>query len=452
MMQSLFYKARTSGNMWDTWLYAHTGVFYLFHLAKSAEHWYGIAMATSADGVNWHEHGLVLEKAPGVSWLGTGSVWPAPAGTTGGKPRWILNFSEWRGTGQTIFFAESADLLHWHRLDDSHEFRPDDRWYNTGGGNTGRWDCIYTIPRPGGGFYGYWTANPLEFSGFGFGESLDGVTWRALPPPRIEWGTTTPLPVIESGAVAEIGGRFYTMLGSYQEYGPYASGMFAFVADAPAGPFRPIPTNFALLTSPKGRWHSYFTRFFEVGGERLVNHHAIAPDGEVWFAPLKKAVVDEAGVLRLKWWPGNAAIKHAWQARDERVANGPLTYTPAAGMLVEGTLSFPPDTTAAQPPQIAVGWGTGNEATRFLVEAGGTVTIDTVTADGTVQPLEGIDRTLHLAGSVPFRLLVMHGFVELYLDDHLIQLHALPGPASGHVTLTGSATNVQCWQNPEVCS
>ena len=310
MEQVLFYKAQTTGNMWDTWLYRHQGTYYLFYLAGSEGLWYGIAMATSVDGVHWREHGLVLEKAEGVTWIGTGSVWGAPA--HGGAPRFILNFSEWRGNAQTIFFAESSDLLHWQRLGMEYEFRPDGRWYQTGGGNEGRWDCIYTIDRPGGGRYGYWTANPRDFIGFGFGESDDGVTWHALPPPRIAWGAVAPMSVIESGAVAEIGGRYYTMLGTYAAYGRYLSGMFTFVADAPAGAFHPVPVNFALLTSPPGRWHTYFARFFPLDGELLVNHHAIAPNKEVYFAPLKLAEVDQSGALRLKWWPGNAAAMRAW--------------------------------------------------------------------------------------------------------------------------------------------
>lgn len=48
----MFYKARTTGNMWDTWLYYHQGVYYLYHLAGPGGKWEGIAMATSPDGVN----------------------------------------------------------------------------------------------------------------------------------------------------------------------------------------------------------------------------------------------------------------------------------------------------------------------------------------------------------------------------------------------------------------
>jgi len=175
MSSTLFYKALRTGKMWDTWLYYRHGTYYLFNLFSPFDGggFCGIAMATSVDGVHWDEHGAILEKADDVTWLGTGSVWQAPA--IGTEDRFILNFSEWRGKGQTIFFAESNDLLHWRRLGNEYEFQPDARWYRT----DGRWDCIFTIDRPDGGFYGYWTANPLDFTGFGFGESLDGLSRRA---------------------------------------------------------------------------------------------------------------------------------------------------------------------------------------------------------------------------------------------------------------------------------
>jgi hypothetical protein len=447
MTHTLFYKARATGNMWDTWLYWHAGVCYLFHLAGRGGTWHGVAMATSPDGVHWREHGLVLEKAAGVTWLGTGSVWERPAGS--GEPRFILNFSEWRGDAQTIFFADSDDLLHWRRLGDETEFRPDGRWYNTGGGNDGRWDCIYTIDRPGGGRYGYWTANPLGFTGFGFGESEDGVAWRCLPPPHIDWGDVAPLPVVESGAVAEIDGRCYTMLGTYQPYRHYSSGMFAFVADAPAGPFRPIATNFALLASPAGRWHTYFARFFPLHDALLVNHHAIAADGEVWMAPLKRAVVDAAGALRLMWWPGNDVVKGAWQATTHAGAapGDAIAYAPSDGLLVEGLLDLPGGL-AEEPPTFGVACGEGKQAIQFRVLPGGVVDIDETAADGGARPLERVDRALGLAGAVPFRLLLMHSFAELYLADHLIQVISLPAAPAGRLTLAGARPGWRSWQPP----
>jgi len=194
----MFYRPRSkqTGRMWDTWLYLRDGKYYLYYLAKRGRRWDNISMATSPDGVHWTEHGRILSMAAGVTWMGTGSTWRSPNFQKDGK--FFMNFSEWRGPRQTILFAESTDLRHWKRLGDEYEFKQDTRWYKP----NGRWDCIYTIRRPGGGLYGYWTATPTEASGgrFGFGESLDGVRWRALAPPK-----TPGVGGGEVGAVEKIG-------------------------------------------------------------------------------------------------------------------------------------------------------------------------------------------------------------------------------------------------------
>ena len=206
-VQTLFYKARSkrTGNMWDTWLYLHQGEYYLYYLAKSRGQWDNISMARSPDGVHWKEIGRVLSKGRGVTWMGTGSTWKSPHFEKDGK--FFMNFSEWKGPRQTIFFAESKDLVHWTRLGNEYEFVQDERWYE----QNGRWDCIWTIPRPGGGLYGYWTATPKAETGgrFGFGETLDGITWKALPPPKV-----SGVGEGEVGAIEKIGDKYYMMFGT----------------------------------------------------------------------------------------------------------------------------------------------------------------------------------------------------------------------------------------------
>ena len=142
----MFYKAKAekTGNMWDTWLYYQEGTYYLYYLAKSGPHWDNISMATSSDGVHWKELGPILSKREEVTWMGTGSTWKSPNFKTDG--RFFMNFSEWEGPQQTIFFAESTDMVHWTRLPNEYEFKQDTRWYRP----RGRWDCIWTIPRPRG--------------------------------------------------------------------------------------------------------------------------------------------------------------------------------------------------------------------------------------------------------------------------------------------------------------
>ena len=94
-----------------------------------------------------------------VTYLGTGAVWKSPDFDNSG--RFICNYSEWRveedgRQTQNILFAWSDDLMNWTKFGDDHIFRVDTRYYE----QHGRWDCIFPLPRPQGGYYGYWTATP----------------------------------------------------------------------------------------------------------------------------------------------------------------------------------------------------------------------------------------------------------------------------------------------------
>lgn len=442
--QTMFYKARTTGNMWDTWLYHHRGTNYLFHLAGPFGQWQGIAMATSVDGVHWDERGLVLRKGEGVTWLGTGATWASPNYARDGK--FFLNFSEWRGNGQTIFFAESTNLLEWKRLGAEFEFKQDPRWYQVGLGNDSRWDCIYPVPRVGGGFYGYWTANPKGSVGFGFGETLDGVTWRALAPPKLEWGGVTPPGGCEAGAVEKIGARYYMMLGT-TIHGE--NGMFTMVADQPQGPFRAAQKNLALLTS-RGHGNTYFARFFPHPDGLLVNHHSIARNSEVSMGMMKRALVDEAGTLRLGWWRGNEKIKvEAVKVQRVRGVGVGERLEPVLdarrGFVVEGTVHLPKDASAA--PVGLVLAQRGEQRTMMRVRAGGIVEIGLMPPDGRFVAENTLDRAWSFGATARFRLLVQGTLTEFYLDDLLIQCYSLPRRADGRVELSSSEAfeDVRAW-------
>ncbi|HUT24167.1 MAG TPA: LamG-like jellyroll fold domain-containing protein, partial [Sumerlaeia bacterium] len=333
-VQTVFYRPRSreTGRMLDTWLYLHEGTYYLYCLASRGARWDNISLATSPDGVHWREHGRALAKREGVTWMGTGSTWRSPNFEKDG--RFFMNFSEWRGPRQTIFFAESTDLTHWKRLGDEYEFQQDTRWYEV----NGRWDCIYTIPRPGGGLYGYWTATPKPETGgrFGFGESVDGVKWEALEPPK-----TPGVGEGEAGAVERIGEKCYMMFGTEHM-------MVTLVADGPEGPFLPAKKNFRLLSG-----HTYFSRFFPTPDGLLVNHHSIARHGPVYFAPLKSTVVDAEGTLRLGCWKGNEKMKHEaigvkapvggaeTGGGDRSIVMLDNTFDVRQGIILEGALALP---------------------------------------------------------------------------------------------------------------
>lgn len=419
----MFYRPRhkATGEMWDTWLYWQEGTYYLYYLAKSADQWDNISMATSPDGIHWNEIGPILRKGDGVTWMGTGSTWKSPDVATG--DRFQMNFSEWKESRQTIFFAVSNDLIHWRRLGAEYEFVQDERWYE----RLGRWDCIWTIPRPGGGLYGYWTASPkLETGGrFGFGQSLDGINWEALPPPKVHGATEG-----EVGAIEELCGRYYMMFGNYPH-------MVTLVAERPDGPFHVARKNRALLGG-----HTYFSRFFPVPEGMLVNHHSIARDGHIYMGLLKRAAVDGEGVLRLAWWEGNATIRQqrtevempSAHSQEESVQMLARTFIAAEGLVVECRLLLPPTPFAARRGlYIECAGGTG---TAVLFDAQGRSEFSQTDPRGSVYTVEQrVDREMSFAGSVHLRLVLAHSLMELYLDDILLECFSLPSAATGRLGL-----------------
>ncbi len=437
LVQGMFYKARSreTGNMWDTWLYLHQGTYYLYYLANGGGPWNNISMATSPDGVHWKEHGRVLKKREDTKWMGTGSTWKSPNYDRDGK--FFMNFSEWRGPRQTIFFAESTDLLNWKKLSTNLEFKQDTRWYEP----DGRWDCIYTIPRPGGGLFGYWTATPKPETGgrFGFGQTLDGVTWEALPPPK-----TPGLAEGEAGAVERIGEKYYMMFGT-------GGLMITLAADRPQGPFLPAKKNLRLLSG-----HTYFSRFFPTPDGVLVNHHAIARNGAVSFGLLKSTVVDDEHALRLGWWPGNEKLKHeAVEVRPPADQDAPIamlesTLDAAQGFILEGTLALPETKDAPRRGlYIECGQGAGSAV---LFDSPGAAELGPMQADGSGFKMEKrVDREMQFATPARFRLVLKGSLTEFYLDDILIECFSLPADATGRIGLiqgddTKAITNLRAWK------
>jgi hypothetical protein len=296
----------------------------------------------------------------------------------------------------------------------------DERWYQP----QGRWDCIYTIPRPGGGLYGYWTATPRPETGgqFGFGQTRDGVKWEALPPPRVE-GVGEG----EVGAVEPIGAKYYMLFGT-------GGKMMTLVAESPQGPFRAAAKNCVLLSG-----NTYFARFFPTPDGLLVNHHTMATQGEVFFAPLKRAVVDAEGTLRLKWWPGNDQLRqHPVEIRVPQAAAGlrPVfcgnRWETEKGLILEGTVAVPGAEAAAP-----VGLFIEHESAAglaILVRARGVVEIGSWQGDGADWKLENrVDRQVEYGPTARFRLLLKGAVFEFYLDDHLLQCWRLPRPATGRI-------------------
>ena len=265
------------------------------------------------------DRGPIIHKAKDANWLGTGMVWRA-------GEQFMLNFSEERNGVQEIFFAESDDLLHWRRLpDEEYVCRSDPRWYAESPTFTKqRWDCIWVLPR-GRWARLYWLPQPrLAKDGppglcgtAGCVVSADGRHFSAAPP-VIEtgfWGER-----IEVGAVEKIGDRYYMLLGVGKSHALGSRhlsdllagecGMYVLSSQSQTGPYRLEPGQRLLLgNSPKRL--NYFARFYRCGDQLLLNHHTVPrqPGGDSYFSPLKTVHCEAAGILSLRWWPGNEALR-----------------------------------------------------------------------------------------------------------------------------------------------
>ena len=443
----MFYrpKAQETGKMWDTWLYYQEGTYYLYYLANSSPRgWDNISMATSSDGVHWKELGPIVSKRKEVKWMGTGSTWKSSNFETDDK--FFMNFSEHKGPRQTIFFAESTDLVHWTRLANEYEFKQDSCWYQP----DGCWDCIWTIPRPEGGLYGYWTATPKPETGgqFGFGQTADGISWKALEPPE-----AGDVGEGEVGAIEKIGGKYYMMFGSDADLGTGGI-MVTLVADKPEGPFHAAKRNFRLLAR-----HTYFSRFFPTPDGLLVNHHSVARDGEVHFSPLKQAVVDNVGTLRLGWWKGNEKMKHEpvevklplpGQSNGRDIMMLENTLDVNQGVILEGALAVAKDNNS--PPNGLYIECEEEQGSAILIGFGGVTDLRAIRADGLdFESEKHVDREMSFGKQVSFRLLLKRSLLEFYLDDILMECFSLPRKATGRIGLIqgsgeGAVKDIRAWR------
>jgi hypothetical protein len=440
----IFYRPQSpaTGKMWDTWLYWHAGVYYLYYLANVSDKWDNISLATSTDGIHWREHGPVLVKPPAAIWMGTGTTWKSPNFASDGK--FFMNYSLSQ-SGQRILMAESTDLVHWTPLGSETTTRPDPRWYTSSDDDTARWDCIFTAPRDEGGLWGWWTACPTAHAGIGFGWSADGVHWKSLPPPVFEPPLEANL--CEHGGVARVGDRYYHMVG-------VNGNMTTYVADRVHGPLRRAGINPVLLGN-EGAWHTYFTRFFHTPDGLLVNHHSIGRDGMVHFGLLKRAVIDAAGALRLGWWDGYDQLKQhsreiAWPGVVDTMAGINIRMLPETlptedGIILEGRLELPAPSAADEPCGLFIGTAR-DEGTAILLAADGSARIGRLARTGHgFERHIGINREYDFGRAPAFRLVLKHDLLEFYLADILLHCYSLPAPCDGTLGVIGRGNDLCAW-------
>jgi hypothetical protein len=325
--------------------------------------------------------------------------------------------------------------------------------------------------------------------------SQNGINFTAVAPPLVDWG---PLgghgTSLEVGGVARIGERYFaiggTSNGGYHWVTGAANGynMYTLSAENATGPFRPTPSSFRLSgtsTIPGKRplLHALGAFVQDVdAGSTLVSNYI--DSSNVYMTPLKEAVADSLGSLRLKWWGGNEALKGAavqefpsglqvaaltphttaiawfpeprvypgWNHTQGLVVTGQLAVVAAGGQLIDSSdtsvgfafeaLGSP--ATAATDPR---GTPPGNSTRQILmsVEPVKDPTRQTVISDVTHSNPPNIT-TIDVSGEFPcgpnglrcgvatkssisaydthsFILLARRGMFELYVDGWLVQYH-----------------------------
>ena len=319
-----------SGQFWDPSVIYVGGKYYMYSMYGGDSVW----LATSKDGVHWADYGVVL-KSEGFK---NNRVWKPYVTKIGTK--FILNHGAFtdQGTNNNLLrFYESQDLIHWKYL---YEIPIDTNFYRS----NGRWDHMYSIPKneqnPSQGSWGYMVADPIDHGGFGMMDSPDGVHFKPIQAPQIL--ADFRIPTLEIGGIKRFGQKYYLLGGNVNHYGFSGYGVYTYLADSPTGPFRPDLDAYRL-TGTSGIDGNYFVHvlacFVKDSPEDLVSdpftfRNVSDTDGQgTWFLPMRKAIVDAQGHLRLAYWRQNDLVK----GKEIQIDT------------LENSVLFPPGQTAANP-------------------------------------------------------------------------------------------------------
>lgn len=314
--------------LWDTWLVCHEGTYYLFYIRISSSRsssasrpslgdgWNGISLARSADLLHWEEVGPVLEMHSDAAWLGTGMVFRR-------DDDFVMTFCEERPVGYSVIcFAVSRDLLHWHRLPDEYDLRPDPRFYQQEQSESvdplPRWGDLSVVPPSDGRqeYLGFAVANargtlPGHCGTLGLFRSRDGLSWEARPP-AVAPGL---YPSYEVPEYIRFGERHYVLFSTNSTAGPRFdphatgphSGIYYVVSDCATGPYVKPPHDNLLLgqrNTPR-LFGTYVGRPLRISDDQVLLYHqwtAKTPDG--WWGPPKMLVERAPYQLGVDYWPG----------------------------------------------------------------------------------------------------------------------------------------------------
>lgn len=333
---ALLYRA-PEGTLKDNCVVWHDGTFYLFAMYRlratgpEQAQWCNVWLATSTDGVHWKDGGPVIKDAPfGIYAM---RVWKV-------GDRFLMNHGSFTGDKQDVLrLWESRDLVQWNYLGAEYDVRrPDGQ----------RIDHMDVIPVEEEGktvYYGYAVGGVLR--------SVDGLKWT--------WLGELPLTdhidirvVQEPGGCQRIGNLYYLLVGGFYP-GSFEYAVGTYISEQPTGPFRPDYPAFRLNGYSGRDLVALWACYCRLPNEQLLSNYMLDPGGLFWWhAPLKSAVVDRAGHLRMGYWKGNEVLKGSPKACD-------ISRIQLAALGTNGDVAVSQDQVTLQaPPLPQLRWITPN--------------------------------------------------------------------------------------------
>lgn len=193
---------------------------------------------------------------------------------------------------------------------------------------------------------------------------------------------------------------------------------------------------------------THFARFSGGTTEPLVAHHIMAPTGLdtppiCYFTPLKRAVVDKHGILRLAYWEGNDRLKTRPvkielptedQMKSDRLVMLKNRFDVDHGLVLEGSfrgLKGGRFLAVSQGLYIEQAPGRG---TAIMIAPPRITQIGAMNAENRQLRMESFINRVETYGPNPkFRLLLRNSQFEFYINDRFIQCYFMPGNTTGRI-------------------
>jgi hypothetical protein len=280
------------GTLKDNCVVWHDGAFHLFAMYRfdqkggEQDQWRNVWSATSADGVHWKDVGPVIKDAPfGIYAM---RVWQV-------GDRFLMNHGSFTGGKQDVLrLWESRDLVHWEYLGPEYDVRRPD------GQRIDHMDVIPVQEEEKTVYYGYAVGGVLR--------SEDGLKWKWLGELPLTDNVNIRV-VQEPGGCQRFGDKYYLLVGGFYP-GSFEYATSTYISERPTGPFRPDYPAFRLNGYSGRDLVALWACYCRLPHETLLSNYILDPGGQNWWhAPLKSAVVDGAGHLRMGYWKGNDALK-----------------------------------------------------------------------------------------------------------------------------------------------